>query len=161
MVLAANFSPDGTRIVTASDDHTARIWDARTGAPIGQPLQHKDTVWAANFSPDGTRIVTASGDHTARIWDVAADVYAPIPEWFPVLLEALGGKQLSEQGGLVNAEQELLEVRNKLLALKGDDFWSRLGRWLAPAGPERTVGPNSDVTVKEWEDNQRKAAALR
>jgi WD40 repeat protein len=33
-VLSAAFSPDGTRIVTASDDGTARIWDARSGQPI-------------------------------------------------------------------------------------------------------------------------------
>ena len=34
-VYSAAFSPDGTRIVTASDDKTARLWDAATGAPIG------------------------------------------------------------------------------------------------------------------------------
>ena len=27
------FSPDGTRIVTGSDDETAKVWDARTGSP--------------------------------------------------------------------------------------------------------------------------------
>jgi len=49
---------------------TARIWDARTGEPIGKPLQHGDSVVAAAFDPKGERVVTASLDMTARIWDV-------------------------------------------------------------------------------------------
>src|SRR5271165_6297186 len=36
---SAAFSPDGKRIATASDDKTARIWDAATGKPIGDPLK--------------------------------------------------------------------------------------------------------------------------
>lgn len=68
-VNSASFSPDGTRIVTASDDKTARLWDAHTGRPIGQPMRHDDKVKTAFFSPDGTRVITASWDRTARLWD--------------------------------------------------------------------------------------------
>jgi WD40 repeat protein len=72
----ATFSPDGARIVTASWDCTARIWNSETGAPIGQPLKHDGGVLSAAFSPDGTRVVTASWDFTARIWN--ASTGAPI-----------------------------------------------------------------------------------
>jgi len=66
-------SPDGRRIVTASDDKTARIWDAASGKPIGGPLKgHEAAVISATFSPDGARIVTGSRDQTARIWDAAS-----------------------------------------------------------------------------------------
>jgi WD40 repeat protein/serine/threonine protein kinase len=65
----AAFSPDGRRVVTASRDHTARVWDAVTGDPISPPLRHGDIVWKAVFSPDGRRVVTASRDGTARVWD--------------------------------------------------------------------------------------------
>src|SRR5262249_57148619 len=34
----AEFSPGGERVVTASDDGTARVWDAATGEPRTQPL---------------------------------------------------------------------------------------------------------------------------
>lgn len=67
----AAFSPDGTHIVTASDDKTARIWDATTGRQVRVLAGHTDTIWHAAYSPDGTRIVTASDDKTARIWDSA------------------------------------------------------------------------------------------
>jgi WD40 repeat protein len=64
----AEFSPDGTRVVTASNDATARIWDAKTGAALAT-LKHELSVNSAKFSPDGTRVVTASQDNTARLWD--------------------------------------------------------------------------------------------
>jgi WD40 repeat protein len=68
-VNSAAYSPDGTRIVTASNDKTARVWDARTGAQLAVLSGHGDRVYSAAYSPDGTRIVTASIDRTARIWD--------------------------------------------------------------------------------------------
>src|SRR6266480_4146169 len=77
-VHVAVFSPDGRRILTASADKTARLWDATTGAPIGEPMRHEDEVVDAAFSPDGARIATASKDRTARLWDAAA--FKPIGE---------------------------------------------------------------------------------
>ena len=54
-VHVALFSPDGRRILTASSDKTARLWDTATGAPIGEPMRHEDEVVDAAFSPDGAR----------------------------------------------------------------------------------------------------------
>jgi Tol biopolymer transport system component/tetratricopeptide (TPR) repeat protein len=67
----ASFSPDGGRVVTASEDNTARVWDADGGRPITPPLEHNDEVVYVAFSPDGRRVVTASQDGTARVWDAA------------------------------------------------------------------------------------------
>ena len=72
MVLSAAFSPDGRRIVTASEDQTARIWDADTAKPLAVLSGHRGPVRIAAFSPDGRRIVTASLDETAHIWDAAS-----------------------------------------------------------------------------------------
>jgi hypothetical protein len=70
-VKSAAFSPDGSRIVTASSDKTARVWDAATGKAILVLSGHEKPVNSAAFSPDGSRIVTASDDNTARLWDVS------------------------------------------------------------------------------------------
>jgi WD40 repeat protein len=69
---SASFSSDGRRIVTASSDRTARIWDAASGREIRVLSGHDDGVTSASFSSDGNRIVTASDDQTVRIWDVAS-----------------------------------------------------------------------------------------
>jgi WD40 repeat protein len=69
---AAAFSPNGKFVVTASDDTTARIWDASSGREMRVLRGHKDAVKAALFTPDGSRVITASADGTARAWN--ADV---------------------------------------------------------------------------------------
>ena len=69
IVRSAAYSPDGTHIVTASYDKTARIWDARSGEQLAVLSGHDGEVESAAYSSDGTRVVTASNDQTARIWD--------------------------------------------------------------------------------------------
>src|SRR5262249_7180823 len=66
-VQSAAFSPDGSRIVTASADGTARVWHA-DGRPLATLTGHSAQVANASFSPDGSLIVTASWDKTARLW---------------------------------------------------------------------------------------------
>jgi WD40 repeat protein len=68
-VLSERFSPDGKRIVTSSDDKSARIWDSDTGKAVAVLRGHTDSLAQAAFSPDGRRVVTASNDKTARIWN--------------------------------------------------------------------------------------------
>ncbi len=65
----ASFSPDGTRILTGSDDGTAKVWDARTGTALLDLRGHTGWVLSASFGPDGTRILTGGADKTAKVWD--------------------------------------------------------------------------------------------
>ncbi|BAP55871.1 TIR domain-containing protein [Thioploca ingrica] len=69
------FSPDGTRIVTASKDETAFVWNSTTGELLFVLQGHEQRVTTAAFSPDGTRIVTVSSDGTARVWDLTTGKY--------------------------------------------------------------------------------------
>jgi len=65
---SAKFSPDGKKIVTASDS-TARIWDAETGKELQTLEGHRDGVYLAVFYPDGKKVITGSSDGTVRIWN--------------------------------------------------------------------------------------------
>jgi WD40 repeat protein len=71
-VNSVGFSPDGERVVTASNDGTARIWSVAGGPPLEVLKGHTGSVLAASFAPDGQRVVTAGGDVTARLWDAGS-----------------------------------------------------------------------------------------
>jgi WD40 repeat protein len=67
-VLSAEVSRDGARVVTASRDGDARIWNARTGKTVWVLSGHFGTVFDASFSPNGRWVVTG-GPSTAGLWD--------------------------------------------------------------------------------------------
>jgi WD40 repeat protein len=64
-----SYSPDGSRIVSGSDDMTIRVWDAETGEVIKKLTGHSYAVYSVSFSVDGSRIVSGGRDHTIRLWD--------------------------------------------------------------------------------------------
>lgn len=64
------YSPDGTRIATASVDQTVRVWDAASGRLLHTLRGHSSRVNAVAFSPDGRRLVSAADDRSLRLWAV-------------------------------------------------------------------------------------------
>ena len=69
-VLAADFSPDELKIVTAGRDRTAKLWDVRTRKPIATLAEgHEYLTSNVAITPDGKRLITAAVDGTTRIWD--------------------------------------------------------------------------------------------
>lgn len=65
------FSPHGQRLVSASSDGTARLWDPARHVEAAVLKEHKGAVHSATFSPDGLRLITASEDGTARLWNTS------------------------------------------------------------------------------------------
>jgi WD40 repeat protein/predicted Ser/Thr protein kinase len=104
------FNRDGTRLASASDDNSARLWDVATGQAIGGPLRHpgKQRILRVAFRPDGTRVATASADGTVCQWD-------------------------TETGAAVEPpyERHTGEVWTAV--------YSPDGQWIASAGTDRTV----------------------
>jgi WD40 repeat protein len=75
-IFSAAFSPDGERVVTASKDGTARIWNISNHS---QTILkgHESMVINAIFSPiDGKMVLTGSMDNTARLWTVDGELIA-------------------------------------------------------------------------------------
>ena len=63
---SARFSPDGSKIVTISEDNAARILDAENYQVIAT-IQHGSRVRDAAFSPDSKTLLTSSSDRTAKL----------------------------------------------------------------------------------------------
>ncbi len=71
------FSPDGTLVGVGAGDGSVHIWDAKTGSPVTEPLQHdvrgKLGHHFCRFSTDGKTLISwGSGDRAFRLWDVAS-----------------------------------------------------------------------------------------
>ncbi|MBT5708030.1 MAG: hypothetical protein HOI66_17085, partial [Verrucomicrobia bacterium] len=64
-VVSVQFSKDGSKLLTASQDKTARIWDSFTGEQLQIFQGHDGVLSWAEFSPDGAKILTVSSDNTA------------------------------------------------------------------------------------------------
>jgi len=96
----AGFSPDGSRVLTASEDGTAGLWDAAGGQRL-HSLRHGAPVVAAAFAPDGKTAFCAAGTQVLR-WDVATGQRAGAAIECPGNVWAF---QMSRDGGrLVTAD---------------------------------------------------------
>ncbi len=88
-VNSAEFSPDGTKVLTASNDRTARIWSLALGGQetvtVERTLRHRGPVRFAGFDETGAKVVTVSGSK-ARLWDVrtGAPLSEPLQHGSPV-----------------------------------------------------------------------------
>jgi WD40 repeat protein len=69
----------GALLVSGSADNTARIWDMRSGKPLGPQLRHQSDVLAVAISVDGKRVLTGTEAGLVRLWDVATGL--PPPPW--------------------------------------------------------------------------------
>jgi WD40 repeat protein/DNA polymerase III delta prime subunit len=152
-VMCCAWSPDGMRIVSASDDHTLRIWEATSGKCLATIKGHQGGANGCAWSPDGKRIVSASYDKTLRIW------------------EATSGKCLAtikgHQGGangcawspdgkrVVSASEDHTlriweaESGRCLATLAGHQYFVKGCAW-SPGG-DRIVSVSYDETLRIWE----------
>jgi len=101
----AAFSPDNQKILTASDDNTACLWDAQNGKQLSC-LEHEGKVNYAAFSPDGTKVITASEDETARLWDIKSNT-----------AQVLKHKRSVDHANFLSDGEELITVTSKNINL--------------------------------------------
>jgi WD40 repeat protein/tRNA A-37 threonylcarbamoyl transferase component Bud32 len=143
-VYTAEFSPDGSLLVTGGQDRAARLWDVASGVPVGQPLRHAKDVLAATFSPDGRTVLTASEDRVLRFWEVASGLWPSQPfddrPKRPILSACLSGDGrwllvggLSLTGG---GQAEVLDLTTRQTICN-----------VSQPGPIRTVAFNADATL--------------
>lgn len=69
-VFRVRYSPDGTKLASASKDRTVRLWNASRGSSIGVLRGHSDEVLCVAFAPDGRQLASVGEDGKILLWDV-------------------------------------------------------------------------------------------
>ena len=69
--VSLRYLPDGSRVVSGSDDKTLKVWDVATGKCVATLEGHSGDVYGVAVFPDGRRVVSVSRDNTLKVWDVA------------------------------------------------------------------------------------------
>ena len=70
---ALAFLPDGTSLVSGSNDKTIKLWDVQTGGLAKTFYGHTATVWSVSISANCTVIASGSSDKTIRLWDIQTE----------------------------------------------------------------------------------------
>jgi WD40 repeat protein len=133
-VRSCGWSPDGLRILSASDDYTLRIWDARAGQCLATLSGHQKYVLGCAWSPDGLHILSSSHDGTLIVWDAETGTRIA-PE-----IHRLRAPHGHPSWCSIDPQQ------NRILAC-GSEAWRSLG-WVVPDAnglpellPAETFGP--------------------
>jgi WD40 repeat protein len=146
-------SPDGRRAVSASWDHTLKLWNLETGGELRTLAGHSDSVKGVAVSPDGRRAVSASEDKTLKVWDLETGGE----------LRTLAGHSDSVNGVAVSPDGRRavsasrdntlkvwdLETGSELRTLAGHSY-SVTGVAVSPDG-RRAVSASWDKTLKVWD----------
>ncbi|MFM8893408.1 MAG: c-type cytochrome domain-containing protein, partial [Planctomycetia bacterium] len=72
-ITAVSFTPDGTRLVSAAEDRTIRLWDwtRGDGAEVAAIAEVPAGVTAVATTADVGQVIAACGDHVLRGWTFA------------------------------------------------------------------------------------------
>jgi WD40 repeat protein len=79
VVTSVEFSPDGTRLASGSDDRTIILWSTRSWQPTAFLTGHDDLVRHLAFDGSGEMLLSGSDDGTMRWWDIAEQTEIGLP----------------------------------------------------------------------------------
>ncbi|MGW2725165.1 P-loop NTPase fold protein [Streptomyces sp. NPDC001492] len=154
-----------TRVASAGDDGTVRIWDGETGASVGVPLTGHDAgLWALTSwqTSDGSaRIASAGDDGTVRIWDpeTGAAVGEPLVGhdagiWALTSWRSADGSARIASAGEDNTvriwdTERCTEISDPLRGHEAG-IWA-LTSWESADGSARIASAGDDGTVRIWD----------
>lgn len=152
-------SPDGSKIVSASTDGTARLWSLE-GRLLAALVGHTSTVTRAVFSPGGLLILTASDDGTARLWDLKGREIAALDDHSSAVVNiafSVDGSRILTSS--YDGTARLWDADGKLVATLKGHTESVTSAVFSPDGL-RILTTSNDTTAKLWEPDGKLLATL-
>jgi eukaryotic-like serine/threonine-protein kinase len=156
-LLGVCFSPDSTRLATASEDQSARVWSAVDGRPLLPALVHKSKVVVILFTPDGKQLITAERGGTVTVWD--ATTGAVIRSIASISSTPLEGMVLSPDGTVLatasSTEVKIWEypsMRQRREPIRSDApvrFFNSIA--FSHDGRQFATACGAELSVRTWE----------
>ncbi|HEU4732293.1 MAG TPA: protein kinase, partial [Kofleriaceae bacterium] len=152
------FSRDSTRLLSASDDATARIWrlSNRTATVL---RGHDDDVTRARFSADERRVATSSLDGSTRVWDIGSPGAIAYDEGAQIESVRFDGDRAMVRTGTAIARWDLATGRREPLFSWANEAHN-LGYAVASQDGEHAVMPSADGSM-ELRSRRGPAVVLR
>jgi WD40 repeat protein len=115
---AAAFHPDGRLIATGDWEGNARLWDAKSGAPVGPSLAQAGAIRTIAFSPGGQTLAVGGRDGTLTLWPVSEAVPGE-PERIRLWVQCITGQELDDSWAVHELSPHDREVRGEALRSLG------------------------------------------
>jgi WD40 repeat protein len=167
-IVAAQFTPDGANIITASYDTTTRLWDARTGKERHRFEGHIRNIESMSLSGDGRMAATGDSFGWIHLWDLAAKKQVARFKHTDLYYSAYGlgfspdGTQLAVTGTSLTANIFDVKTQKIVRSLRGYDGLESVGQWDLCWSPDGRmlagIGGNYD-SVYLWDPTRGRLRA--
>jgi WD40 repeat protein len=159
-VRAVAWSPDGSRLATASSDGTARIWHVARGVELAVLRGHEAEVQSVAWSPDGRRLATGSRDRTVRVWGAGTGRPHAVLRGHEAEVQCVAW---SPDGALLASAASdrtvrLWDAQTSIAVLRGHSSEVRAVAWSPDSALLATA--SRDHTVRLWQPQQALPAGV-
>lgn len=180
LIQALTWSPDGSRLASASMDRTMKVWNVRNVEnPLRFSIKLASEVQAVAWSPDGHRLASADRGRLVQVWDtlhgVLLQTYTCRTDRVDALAWSPDGMQIASVSDGAVQIWDIQVGGYPRLILKGEQYiafavaWSPDGKRIAAGCNNHTLhiwstqkesrplltytGPANKILLRESQDN--------